>query len=179
MRKKKDLSEEFLDFLSASEIQPSYELSNKILSFVREDLNPSRSRLFMKILGIHAIVSVISLSLCSQFGFQTFPLYDAMNTFMQFMGHTYCLALCGFLYFSASSIAFSFILKPSEILAIKKDRYSQILLLTGISMGVFLCLGADVLALPSIFWAAGALVGGMGAFEFGWKIRTQLKQVIN
>ena len=171
----KDLIKEYLEFLKTPSIHPGPAVSDKILSFIREDLNPSRSKLFMKILGIHAAVSAVSLSLCSQFGIQSFPLYDAMNTFMKYMGHTYCLALCGFLYFAASSITFSFVLKPGEVRAIRKDRCSQLLLLIGISMGVFLCLGADVLAMTSIFWIIGALIGSLGAFEFGWKIRSKIQ----
>lgn len=175
-KKDKNLTEDFADFLSASEVEPPTHASNKILSYVNSELNPSRSRIFMKISGIHAVVSIFSLSLCSQFGIRAFPLYDAMNTFMKVMGHTYCLALCGFLYFAMSSVAFSFTLKPEEIRTIRKDRYAQLLLLAGVSIGIFLCLGADVLILPSIFWLIGSMVGGLGAFELGWRLRSRFRQ---
>lgn len=177
-KKDENLNEEFLEFLSASPIQPSARISEQILSRVHRELNPPRGRLFMKILGIHAFVSVVSLSVCSQFGVQAFPLYDAMNSFMQVMGHTYCLAVCGFLYLAASSLTFSFVLTPEEIRAIRKDRYSLILALAGVSLGVFLCVGTEVLALPSVFWLGGALVGGFGAFEVGWKLRSKFRQTL-
>lgn len=176
--KDKNLTKDFIDFISSPGIEPSAEVSNSILSYIHQEMNPSRRRLFMKILGIHSIVSIFSLSLCSQFGIQTFPVFDAMNTFMKVMGDTYCLALCGFLYFAMSSLIFAFTLRPEEIYAIRKDRYSQILLLAGVSLGVFLCFGANVLALPSIFWLSGALVGGFGALEVGWRLRSKIRQVI-
>ncbi len=178
MKKNISMTEEFIDFLSAPEVNPDPQVLNKILAYVREDLNPSRSRVFMKILGIHAVVSTFSLSLCSQFGIQTFPLYDAMNDFMKVMGHSYCLALCGFLYLAVSAVAFSFSLRLPEIQLIRKDKYVQLLMIIGVSLGVFLCFGEGVLTLPAVFWMGGAIFGGMGAFEVGWKIRMKVRNIV-
>lgn len=174
----KDLQEDFAEFLSAPEMEPPAHVKEKILNYVHNELNPSRKKIFLKILGIHSLVSVFSLSLCSQFGIQTFPLYDAMNEFMKVMGHTYCLALCGFFYFAMSSSAFSFMLKPEEIRVIRKDKYAQLLVLTGVSIGVFLCIGSEILFLPSLFWMMGSIMGGLGAFELGWQVRSKFRRAL-
>lgn len=170
------LNRDFADFLSAPEAHPPSHLSEKILARVRRDLNPPRPQVFLKVLGIHSVVSLFSLSICSQFGIQSFALYDAMNVFMKFMGHTYCMALCGFLYLALSALALSFFLTPEEIRSIRKDFYVQLLVLAGVSLGIFVCLGAEILVFPTLLWIAGSLVGGFGALELGWRVRSKFRQ---
>lgn len=170
------LNRDFADFLSAPATPPPTELSEKILARVKRELNPPRTQVFLKVLGIHSVVSLFSLSICSQFGIQSFALYDAMNVFMKFMGHAYCMALCGFLYFAVSALALGFLLTPEEIKSIRKDFYAQFLVLSGVSLGVFVCLGAQVLMLPTVLWMAGTLVGGFGALELGWRVRSKFRQ---
>ncbi len=174
----KNLNDDFQDFLSAPEMEPPAHVREKILAMVQADLNPSRKKIFMKIAGLHALVSVFSLSLCSQFGFQTFKLFDAMETFMKVMGHTYCQLLCGGFYFAMSTLVFSFTLTPEEIRAIRKDRYAQLFVLAGVSIGVFLCLNSEVLVLPGLLWMTGSVVGGLSAFELGWKLRSKFRQAL-
>ncbi len=170
------LNKDFADFLSAPEAAPPLHLTEKILARVHRDLNPPRSQVFLKVLGIHSVVSLFSLSICSQFGIQSIPLYDAMNVFMKFMGHAYCMALCGFLYLALSALALSFFLTPEEIKSLRKDFYAQLLVLAGVSLGVFVCLGAEVLLFPTFLWLSGSLVGGLGALELGWRVRSKFRQ---
>jgi hypothetical protein len=99
-----------------------------------------------------------------------------MNVFMKIMGHTYCMILCGLLYLSLSALALSFLLKPEEIGSIRKDFYAQLLVLAGVSLGVLVCLGAEVLIFPTLLWIAGSLVGGLGALELGWMVRSKFRQ---
>lgn len=170
------LNRDFADFLSAPEVYPPAHLSEKILARVHLDLNPPRSKVFLKVLGIHSIVSLFSLSICSQFGIQSIALYDAMNVFMKVMGHTYCMALCGFLYLALSALALSFFLTPEEIRSIRKDFYAQLLVLAGVSLGVFMCLGAEMLLFPTLLWIVGSLIGGFAALELGWNVRSKFRQ---
>jgi len=174
----KKIAEEFGEFLSSSEVRPPTQVSEKILLHVRQELNPSQQIVFFKMLGVHAVVSLFSLSVCSQFGFQSFQLFDAMNLFMSAVGHTYCMALCGALYLGLSGLVFSLVLKPEEIKIIRKHRVLQMFLLSGVSMGVFLCTGAGVLFLPSLLWITGSLLGGIMTLELGWLVRSKIRQKI-
>ena len=174
--KDKTLNEEFNAFLSASEIAPPTGVREAVLSYVTKDLNPSNQSVFLKMLGIHSVVSLFSLSICSQFGVQTLRLYDAMESMMAVVGHTYCMAFCGLLYFTISALALSFLLRPEEIKVIRRHKVLQLTLLAGVSLGVFLCLGATVLFLPSILWVTGSLVGGIVSLELGWMIRAKFRR---
>src|SRR4051812_39054524 len=105
-----NIAEEFRKFLLSPEVNPPSQLSTKILTDVHRELNPPQKNVFLKMLGIHAFVSLFSLSVCSQFGLQSFQIFDVMSIFMSAVGHTYCMALCGGLYLGISCLAFSFIM---------------------------------------------------------------------
>lgn len=176
----KKLSEEFNEFLSAPEVAPSSRMSEAVLSRVHQELNPSNQSVFLKVLGIHAVVSLFSLSICSQFGIQSLKLYDAMDSMMDVVGPRYCMALCGVLYLGLSALALSLLLRSEEIKVIRRHPVLQLTLLAGVSLGVFLCLGAKVLLVPGALWIGGSLIGGMMSFEFGWRLRTKLgKQLVS
>ncbi len=170
------IAEEFDEFLSSSEVSPSTEISKKILMQIHQELNPAPQKVFLKMLGLHAVVSIFSLSVCSQFGFQSFQIFDAMNVFMSAVGHTYCMALCGALYLGLSAFMFSLVMKPEEIKVIRRHRLLQLSLISGLSMGVFLCAGSGMLFLPSLLWLAGSVVGGTLSLELGWLLRSKVRQ---
>ncbi len=172
----KNLTEEFNEFLSAPEVKPPSDISESILLRVHQELNPPQEKVFLKMLGIHAVVSVFSLSLCSQFGFQIFQIFDAMSTFMSVVGHTYCMVLCGALYIGLSALIFSFVMTPEEIKIIRQHKLLQLTLLSGLSLGFFLCTGAEVLLLPSVLWITGSLLGGIFSLELGWFLRSKIRQ---
>jgi|SRR6185312_54273 len=174
--KNKKLGAEFNEFLSAPEINPPTKLNHAILSHVHQELNPTAHRVFIKVLGIHTVVSLFSLSICSQFGIRVLPLYDAMESMMSLVGKTYCMALCGLLYLGFSALALSFLLKPEEVKVIRRHKILQLTLLTGLSLGVFLCLGAEVLFIPAALWMAGSLIGGIVTLELGWMLRSRFRK---
>lgn len=174
--KDKKLDEEFNQFLSAPEITPPNAAREAVLTHVNRELNPSNQNVFLKMLGVHTVVSLFSLSICSQFGIQSLKLYDAMGSMMEAVGHTYCMAFCGLLYLGISALALSLLLKPEEIKVIRRHKVLQFTLLTGVSLGVFLCLGAEVLLFPGAIWIAGSLIGGIATLELGWWLRSKFRQ---
>ena len=167
--------EELEIFRHCDELTPPLEVSSTLREFVRQDLNPSVWNVFMKVLGVHAGVSLLSLSICSQFGIRTFSQIDLMENMMRVVGHTYCMAFCGALYLGLSAIVLSALLKPQEIKLIRQHTILQMTVLTGISMGVFLCAGASVLVLPGILWLIGSVIGGAVGLELGWLIRSKFR----
>lgn len=172
------LAKEFGEFMSVAEVAPPIALREAVLTHVSEALNPSSHQVFFKMLGVHTVVSLFSLSICSQFGIRFLQIYDAMDVMMSVVGHTYCMAFCGLLYFSMSALALSLLLKPEEIKVVRRHKELQMTVLVGVSLGVFLCLGAEVLFIPGALWLAGSLAGGIASFEFGWMMRSKLKGLL-
>ena len=97
---------------------------------------------------------------------------------MSLVGPTYCMAFCGLIYLSLSALAFSFFLRPEEVQVIRRNLFLQFALLSGISLGVFLCFGAQILLLPGSLWFVGSLVGGLASLEIGWQVRTKFRKQI-
>ncbi len=176
--KNEKLSEEFKLFMLAGQVAQPKHLSFLIQEEVRRDLNPGISSVLMKVLTIHALVSLISLSLCSQFGFQVFPLFDLMNLFMKFAGSTSCMLFCGAIYLGLSSLALGLFLRPQDVEMIRRHRFLQLTFLSGVSLGIFLCLGTSVLFIPAVVWLAGAVIGGVTTLELGWFVRSQYRKQV-
>lgn len=163
---------DFNDFLNAPEISPPTSVTSNVTSKVHRDLNPSNFRVGAKILGIHAGLSLVTLSICSQFGLQLFSVMDLMQSFMRIAGHTYCMAFCGALYIGSSAFALSLLLSPEEVLTVRRNRILQFLILSGVSLAAFIFFGAEVLLVPALLWIGGAFLAWVASVEVGWSIRT-------
>jgi len=170
------LPEEFRSFLEAEEIHPPMAVQEAVLARVKLDLNPSFANVFLRVLAIHGVLSLVTLSICSQFGLQLFPLLDLMNTFMAFAGHTYCMAFCGALFVGASALSLSFVLTPEQVKALRKNSLLQFSILSFLSLGVFLFFGAEILLIPASLWLVGALTAGVLSVEIGWNVRARFRK---
>ncbi len=169
--------QDFQIFLSSSEVTPPLSLREKIIGMVERDLNPSLQSVFFKVLAVHAVTSLISLSLCSQFGIRALPVLDLMNSVMKIAGESLCMVFCGALYLGFSALVISFMLRIEELRLVQKHKFLQVSFLSGASLGVFLCLGAEVLWGPSLLWLLGSLAGGIGSLKVGSMIRIHLQQL--
>ncbi len=170
------LSEEFKTFMEAGEVAPPQSVNSKILAQVSQDLNPSFMNVFLRVLSIHAVLSIVTLSICSQFGVQLFPLLDLMNTFMSYVGHTYCMTFCGALYLGSSALSLSLVLTPEQVRVVRRNSPLQFLILSFVSLAVFLFFGAKILLFPALLWLTGAMVAGIFSLEIGWILRSQFRK---
>lgn len=170
------LQEEFRNFLEAEEMHPPKELRETLLSRIQRDLNPSFANVFLRVLALHGVLSLVTLSICSQFGLQFFPLLDLMNSFMAVAGHTYCMAFCGALFVGASSLSLSFVLTPEQVKVLRKNSLLQFSILSFLSLGVFLFFGAEILLIPASLWLVGALTAGILSVEIGWNVRAWFRK---
>lgn len=162
--------QEFNEFISADPIQPPKQVSNSVLSRIHADLNPSSWLVFTKLAAIHGIVGFITLLFCPQFGLGLTDGMGLMALFMRF-GQQACMLGCGAVFMSGSALAASLILRPEEVRAIKRTELLQISGLALLSMGVFIYAGAGVVVSLGLFWILGSVVGGLGTFELGYRLR--------
>ena len=122
-------NQEFQIFLSSPEVASPLAVGENILSKVEKDLNPSFQSVFSKVLAVHAVTSLISLSLCSQFGIRALPVLDLMNSFMKIAGESICMMVCGALYLGLSALMISFMLGSDELRLVRKHKTLQVTLL--------------------------------------------------
>lgn len=170
-----DWAKEFQAFTSAAAIEPPKHITSGIIAKVRGDLNPSNRHVFSKMALIHFFVGTLMLLVCPQFGLALFDGLGLMAVFMRF-GETACAVVCGGVFLGASALVASLTLSPEEIRKIRRTEPLQLGGLALLSVGVFICLGASVVATLGLAWVLGSVAGGLATFELGWCVRSRLRR---
>ncbi len=152
---------DFKDFMESKSSAVPNEVSQKVLDFVRHDLNPSAWLVFAKLFSIHAVIGTLSLSVCNQFGMNPFRTGFSLSEYFMKFGHGTCMVLCGFLFVSLSILIASVMLKNTELRVLKKNALLQVPSLSLLSLAIFMAFGADILFQIAFLWSLGAMIGGL------------------
>lgn len=171
----KEWADDFKEFLNAGDAAPPKGVTEKILAQVDKDLNPPAWSVFGKLALVQAVVGTLTLLFCPQFGISILPGMGLMHLFMQF-GATVCMAACGVIFLGAGALVSSLVLKPEEVKIIRRNRTLQLAILSTLSIGTFICLGASVVATLGGAWIVGSTIGGVLTLELGWYIRSQFRR---
>lgn len=169
-----NFTREFNDFMgSASGVPDS--LRNQVRESVLRRLNPSPFHVFYKAGLIQVVVGLVTLAFCPQFGFSLSGSHGLMHYLMRF-GVEVCMVGCGALFAGTSLLASSWLLSRDEVRVFREHRVLQSGVLSLAAVGVFLCLGAEVLEVLTVFWLIGSVIGGIASLEIGWAFRHRVWQ---
>ncbi len=163
-----DWEKEFREFLDAPTLEPPKSISNKVFEAVSNELNPHAWAVFLKLLGITTISGILSLAVCPQFGFGNS--FWLMRSFMRFGPHV-CSIACGAIFISFGIILSFFLLRPEELRVLRKTRFLQLAVLSGLTLSGFICAGAEVFLAVALFWLLGAVVGGLLTLEVSYRVK--------
>lgn len=165
------MDEEFKAFSTQSGLEPPRRLTEAILAHVRADLNPPGLHVFSKLMAIHALTAIVTLSICPQFGFRLFGQgMGLMDVFMAFGPHG-CMVACGAFFTGASLWIAALVLRTEEIRKIRRNRLLSLGALTLVSLGFFIMIDAEILLGLTITWLLGAFLGSWLTLELGWFLR--------
>lgn len=175
MNKNVNKNEEWLndynDFLSC-ECQPPQGTSDQVLRNIGKLIKPSPYSVFSKVLGIHAVIGVLSLSICHQFGLNPFNTNSSLaDWFMTAGGHHVCMILCGVISIALSILAAGLFLTIEEVRAFRKTEVLQFLTLGILTLGAFVLFGAEVTIGLGGLWFLGLLLGGFATTEIVLKLK--------
>lgn len=171
-RQNKTYLSEYEIFLKSEAAPVPQDVTSGVFHRLKPHLHPSVSRVFVKIMGIHLIVGFLSLSVCHQFGINPFgTIYSLDNWFMKMWGHGTCMVLCGIIFVGASFLTAGLFLSMEEVLALKKQEWTQSFLVAGASLIIFFLAGADLALAFAALWLLGALCGGFLATQTLWQLR--------
>ncbi len=168
------MTSEFQDFQDGEEVRPPHQLSNRILSQVHRDLNPSAVSVFSKLLLIHLGVAVFTLSICPQLGFRLLGEGMGLMHYFMSLGHYGCMMACGSFFLSTSMIAAAVILKPEELKALRKARWLELGSLVLLSFMIFFAINPEIALGIAISWLFGAFLSAIFILEVGWRLRVRL-----
>lgn len=146
-------------------------IDEKILKTIKDKLNPDIKTIFLKLFSIHLITAIITLSICPQFGFQTFKSqFNLMEFFMKFGSH-FCDFACG-IFFTATTIFIAiFIISRDELRVLRHHRTMTVFSIVLASIGFFLIMNPQLFFELSLLWIVGAICGATVTLEIGTKFQ--------
>lgn len=173
--KNRDWSKEFQEFMSAASVEPPKATSSAVLATIHQDLNPGFWQVFSRLALIHFVTGTVMLLICPQFDLNLLGGMGLMRFFMSF-SETMCSVACGAVFLGGSALAAALVLRPEEVRAIRKTELLQLAGLSLASLGVFICVGASVVATLGAAWVVGSVAGGLASFELAWFVRSRFRR---
>lgn len=175
----KEWMNDFQDFMRGESTAVPQGVTERIFSLVRKDLNPSAWICFSKLFGIHLVVGTLSLSICDQFGMNPFGTGFSLSTYFMKFGHSVCMSLCGFVFFTLSLLLAWILLSRDEMGVVRKNSWIQLPSLALLSLAVFAAFGAQIFLAIGILWFLGAMASGTLMVHGGWKIATNRLRILD
>ena len=158
---------DFDDFITSDASELPKRLDQSTRALILNELNPSWSRISIKILFIHTLISIITLSVCQQFGVRLF--FDGaglMNAFMNF-GYVGCMAACGAFYIGSTYLLLPILLNIDEARKLKSQLWWQPGALAAISLAFLSSVGEALPLIAAAAWLISAWLTGLLGFIFG------------
>jgi hypothetical protein len=159
-----ELQKEWQEFTNSTSQVPN-ELKQSVHQKIAEKLNPAKHILFSKLALIQAFIGTLTLLFCPQFRFSLTANDQLYHYFHYTFGHYGCMIACGALFLGSGMIFAGFILNEDEIRNIKKSRTLFISAISGVSLTIFMLIGAEVYLDIALYWIVGTLIGGLLSFE--------------
>lgn len=169
--KSQEFEKEFSEFLS-HDVAPttSAAFAQNMLDQIHTQMNPPTLNVFAKLSFVQLLAGFVTLLFCPQFGIELTSSMGLMPYLMKY-GEAACMLGCGAFFTGTSLFATSLLLRTEEIRVLKQNQNLQLLMLSGLSLGVLICFGAEVIASLGLIWIFGSLIGGILSLELGWKLR--------
>lgn len=171
--------DDFQEFVGSKGVAVPASVSEAVLSQVARDLNPSPWRVFVKLLGVHAVVGTLSLGVCNQFGMSPFATGFSLSDYFMKFGHSTCMVLCGVLFIGLSVLLGGAVLNREEVRVLRAKAVFEVMGLSVLSLGLLLAAGAEVALVIGLLWLAGAMVGGLASTRLLSRARLSLRPGTN
>ncbi|MGZ3788919.1 MAG: hypothetical protein ACXVLQ_10365 [Bacteriovorax sp.] len=145
-------------------------LSDKILGEIKARILPDIKIILVKVLAIHVLTAVLTLSICPQFGFSLFKTgINLMDVFMK-IGPHFCDFACGIFFTSASVTTILLALSRDEIRVLRFRPFLMASTMVLTSLGFFLMLNPGLFVQVTLLWFVGAVLGTAASLEMGFQI---------
>ncbi|MCB9092387.1 MAG: hypothetical protein H6620_07500 [Halobacteriovoraceae bacterium] len=167
-----DLDKDFKNFISNSQYETPKKLRNEVIGFVRNDLNPSRTKVFMKLITIHFVVGILTMIFCPQYNLSITHNYDLFHYFHHNFGEQICMIICGSIFLGSGALIAAQILNKHEIKTISTHKLLFYIAASSFFASAFIFISTNVYLKLVPFWLMGSTLSGLLLFESSLKIRT-------
>lgn len=163
---------EYEAFLQSENTAVPSDVSESLFAHMKNLLRPKAKIVFFKILGIHFLVSFMSLAICHQFDMNPFGTEESLSNWMMSVGgHNFCMIGCGVFFISLSFLFAGSFLSIEEVLVLKRTQFIQTSVLGLISLAAFYFFGAEIIFTMASLWLLGAMIGGVLATRTVWALK--------
>ena len=166
------LNQDYKNFLNSEDVAPPEELSNSILKRIQNDLKPSASVVFFKLLAIQGLIGTLTLLFCPQFGLSLTNNHELFHFFHRTFGELVCNAICGSIFIGSGAVFAGFLLKKSELSLAFHSFVLFSFLITGTALTILILFGAKLYLSAAVIWGAGAIVSELIIISASKHIKT-------
>jgi hypothetical protein len=159
------MNKDFKDFKEAQTKAPPVHLEEHVLKTIAEKIDPPHTLIFLKLVGIQAIIGVITMVFCPQFNYSLTNNYELFHMIHHKFGHYPCMAICGAIFMGSGALVASFILEAEERVKIQHNNFLYYCALSMVALGSFFSLGAQMYLDLSAIWLAGATLSGVVIYQ--------------
>jgi hypothetical protein len=141
---------------------------------VAQDFNPSWINVSLNLIGIHFVSSLMTLSICPQFGVRLVGQGHGLMAYFMPLGMLGCFTLCGLFYLMVTTALTKFFFNHAQWRKLKESYVLYMLSLSLSSLLLFSFIQGLFILHLSLAWLAGALIGAYLLKWTPWPHRTQI-----
>lgn len=164
-------NKDFDIFKQTGDSKTPEKLDNQILSYVQSDLNPNGYSVLSKLVLIHAVIGIATLTFCPQFNFSLTNNYDLFHYLHYKFGMIICTAICAIIFMGSGAIFASFLLSRGELKKIHSYAFSYFGLATIVAIIGLYFVGSSEEILLTIIWAISAYLSSIVLFRIVKSLR--------
>lgn len=152
------------------ETKMPFALKEKIKNDIHQRLNPSWTKVFMRLALVQFFASFFVLLICPQFNLGFFPHSFLGHIFMSW-GDFACNLACGAIFIGTGMFIALFVLTNDEIRVLRSKSLPSFSLLSVASLLAFMVFGVQFQFVLFFAWLLGALVSAIVGLEVYWNVK--------
>jgi hypothetical protein len=169
---------EFSEFVEAAPIAPGRRTDLAVLRRVEKDFRPAAWKVYAKLTLIEATSGLLTLTVCPQFGLGFSRHHPVMDTLHTAMPPAIFYLFCGLFFVILGSTMNALALSRHEIRTLGKNRIPYFAVYSALAYLSLLNLGTEFFVVSSLSWVFGAVLGTIGGFEAGTRLRKSVWQTV-
>jgi hypothetical protein len=151
-------------------VKISNETNKKIFTEIKNRLMPDLKKVIAKVLGIHILSALLTLTVCPQMGFSLIENKINLMDFFMKLGPHFCDFACG-TFFTSVSVGFIYlVLSKDEFRFLRYHPWLMVSTMILTSMGFLLMLNPHLFVQFTFLWLTGAIIGVLGSMEIGFRL---------
>lgn len=148
-----------------------FELKEKLKAEIHQRLNPSWSKVFIKLAMIQFVTSFFVMIICPQFNLGFFP-HSPLGHLLMSLGDIACNLACGAIFLGTGTIAAVLFMTADELRVLRPKSFISHFLLGVIALLSFMVFGVEFQFMLFAAWLVGAVVTSKVGLEIYFHSRT-------